>query len=463
MAGSIFFMFENILILSFFIPTNMKNIVLLLGLCYSLSGVAQTPVHLKGKLVDMGATLVNLSYDGATSVIGKEGSFMIRTDQEGCFDTLLTVPKPGFYRISRNTLYLSPGDDMEVYITPSNKEAVFKGKGAEMNTYMKGRLFPKGGSFLGELRGKKGEFEEIKGMVDSLARLRMAELEQVGEATPEFRDLEKARIIADVANSYMTYPSYCSIKEIRGKEEYDRFIQKITPELMEQIPLVNEERYLDVAVVRDVINRAMETPSLAGQLQFPLRTQELFKSGEYAYRLDSEVNPLVIKEVEEYVKMLKNKDVKTVLQAKLASVGSLLKGSPAIDLELTTPEGKTAHLSDFRGKVIYVDLWATWCGPCIAESPKFHELSEKYKGDNIVFLAISTDTNRKAWLNFIQKKESSIPEFNCTDTKNLNAGWQIKYIPRFLLIDEDFKILEAYAPRPSQPEAVELLDKVLKK
>ena len=45
----------------------------------------------------------------------------------------------------------------------------------------------------------------------------------------------------------------------------------------------------------------------------------------------------------------------------------------------------------------------------------------------------------------------------------MNEGWQIKYIPRFLLIDENFKIIDAYAPRPSQPEAVELLDKILKK
>lgn len=72
---------------------------------------------------------------------------MIRTDREGHFDTILPLSKPAFYRISRNTLYLSPGDDMEVYITTDNREAVFKGKGAEMNTYMKGRLFPKGGSF----------------------------------------------------------------------------------------------------------------------------------------------------------------------------------------------------------------------------------------------------------------------------------------------------------------------------
>ena len=67
------------------------------------------------------------------------------------------------------------------------------------------------------------------------------------------------------------------------------------------------------------------------------------------------------------------------------------------------------------------------------------------------------------FLPFIEGKEAGIPEYNCTDTKNLNEGWQIKYIPRFLLIDENFKIIDAYAPRPSQPEAVELLDKILKK
>ena len=113
--------------------------------------------------------------------------------------------------------------------------------------------------------------------------------------------------------------------------------------------------------------------------------------------------------------------------------------------------------------MIYVDLWATWCGPCIQESPKFHELAKKYRNDNIVFLAVSTDTEKKSWLSFIEGKETGIPEYNCTDTKNLNEGWQIKYIPRFLLIDENFKIIDAYAPRPSQPEAVELLDKILKK
>lgn len=441
----------------------MKIILLILFVLAGFVSQAQISVHLKGKLVDMGTEFVNLSYDGATSLIGNEGSFMIRTDREGNFDTVLSVTKPAFYRISRNTLYLTPGDDMEVYITSSNRDAVFRGKGAEMNTYMKGRLFPKAGSFLGELRGWKGSFKEIKSAVDSLAVLRMAELEKVNLASAEFKELEKARIIADVANSYMAYPSYCSDKELKSKEEYEAFMLSVSPELLKIISLINREEYLDVAVVRNVVSTAMKTPGLKEKLQFPERTEELFTAAQYAYDLDSKINPELTEKVRRYVVNLKNKDIQEALERKLASVGGLLKGSPAIDLELLTPDGKVAHLSDYRGKVIYVDLWATWCVPCIQESPKFHELSKKYADDNIVFLAISIDTDKRSWLSFLKGRESGIPEYNCTDTKNLNEGWQIKYIPRFLLIDENFRIIDAFAPRPSQPEAIELLDEVLKK
>ncbi len=442
---------------------DMKFLFPILFVMAVVSVQAQNSVRLKGKLVGMGTDLVKLSYDGATSVIGDEGSFMIRTDREGHFDTILPLSKPAFYRISRNTLYLSPGDDMEVYITTDNREAVFKGKGAEMNTYMKGRLFPKGGSFLGELRNRKGSFEEIKVAVDSLAQLRMAELERVKEATPAFKELEKARIVADMANSYTAYPSYCALQPVRSREEREKFMQQIIPDLLKVVPRVNREEYLDVAVVRDVIGTAMEIPGLKEKLQFPERTQELFTAAQYAYKLDSEINTELVGEVREYAGKLKNTDIREVLEVKLHSAGALLKGSPAVDLELLAPDGKTARLSDYKGKVIYVDLWATWCGPCIQESPKFHELAKKYRNDNIVFLAVSTDTEKKSWLSFIEGKEAGIPEYNCTDTKNLNEGWQIKYIPRFLLIDENFKIIDAYAPRPSQPEAVELLDKILKK
>ena len=85
----------------------------------------------------------------------------------------------------------------------------------------------------------------------------------------------------------------------------------------------------------------------------------------------------------------------------------------------------------------------------------------KNTGTIISFSWLSLPIQRKSPGFHLSKAKK--PGYNCTDTKNLNEGWQIKYIPRFLLIDENFKIIDAYAPRPSQPEAVELLDKILKK
>ena len=82
---------------------------------------------------------------------------------------------------------------------------------------------------MGELRNRKGSFEEIKVAVDSLAQLRMAELERVKEATPAFKELEKARIVADMANSYTAYPSYCALQPVRSREEREKFMQQIIP------------------------------------------------------------------------------------------------------------------------------------------------------------------------------------------------------------------------------------------
>lgn len=443
----------------------MKYLLIVFMICPFWALQAQKTVHLKGKLVDLGSESVELRYDGAAGEITNDGSFMIRTDTGGNFDTVLPLEKPGFYRISRNTLYLTPGDDMDVYIARSKMDAFFKGKGAEANTYMKGRLFPKGGSFLGELYQikKKGEFPEIKAIVDSLALIRMAELDRVQSVSAEFKALEKARIVADVINSYLYYPYYCAVTPMNTDEAYDAFVSSIVPDLLPLYQQINNERYLDVAVVRSVIFQAMGVDGLKEKIEFPVRAYELSASAKYAYKLNKDGNYQIIGEVCEYMKTLKNKDFREALAVKIQDVEVLKQGNPAIDLELVAPDGKKVHLSDYKGKLIYVDLWATWCGPCIAESPKFHELATKYKDDNIVFLAVSKDSNKQAWLTYLEKKESVIPEYNCTDTEVLENGWQVKYIPRFLLIDEDFRIIDAYAPLPSQPEAEKMLDKLLKK
>ena len=138
-------------------------------------------------------------------------------------------------------------------------------------------------------------------------------------------------------------------------------------------------------------------------------------------------------------------------------------GEPAYDIVMTDTAGNKVKLSEFKGKVIYLDCWATWCGPCIQESPAFNKLQEQYKGQEIVFIQLSTDTARKSWLSFLRNKQTTTHQYNSVDHESLREKWQIKYIPRFILIDKDFKIYQAFAPRPSDSSIIECIDKLLQK
>ena len=214
-------------------------------------------VHLSGQLVDMGRAGVIMRYDGAASLIGDSRDIILYTDAEGHFDTVLPLEKPEYYSISRNTLYLTPGDELKMYITTDNRQARFEGVGAEANTYMKERLFPKGGSYLEGGSNVKADFRETRKLIGSLAQVREKQLEALQNVSEEFKALEKGRIYADVINSYLYYASYAD--EFRGKSrEETRELQKTyraeaLSEVKEKLNYLNEDRFLEVAVVRNIL------------------------------------------------------------------------------------------------------------------------------------------------------------------------------------------------------------------
>lgn len=138
---------------------------------------------------------------------------------------------------------------------------------------------------------------------------------------------------------------------------------------------------------------------------------------------------------------------------KEIKTGDSLPCDPAIK----TPDGKTCRLSDLKGKVTYIDFWATWCGPCCKQIPFMEKLVEKMKDNkNVAFVSISSDSDEEAWQKKLKKDNPAWPQyiFDGTDGDRFFTMMGINGIPRFIILNADGTVAVADALRPSD-EGVE--------
>ncbi|RYZ18241.1 MAG: TlpA family protein disulfide reductase, partial [Chitinophagaceae bacterium] len=138
--------------------------------------------------------------------------------------------------------------------------------------------------------------------------------------------------------------------------------------------------------------------------------------------------------------------------------------SPTFDYE--NHKGGKTKLADFKGKYVYIDNWATWCGPCRQEIPHLQKVEQAYHGKNIEFVSISIDEqkNHDKWKQFVvDKKLGGVQLMADKDwSSDFIKAYGITGIPRFILIGPDGKVVDANAPRPSDPRLREVLDRLLK-
>jgi thiol-disulfide isomerase/thioredoxin len=126
---------------------------------------------------------------------------------------------------------------------------------------------------------------------------------------------------------------------------------------------------------------------------------------------------------------------------------------PAPDLIFYNLKKKKVRISDFRGKVVYMDVWASWCQPCFAAFPSMQILSEKFPSGNAIFLTVSTDKKRRIWKKTLRKEK--IPGLNVWAGKGapiVNA-LEVYTLPRYILIDKQGRIAQIQAKFPSGVES----------
>lgn len=126
-------------------------------------------------------------------------------------------------------------------------------------------------------------------------------------------------------------------------------------------------------------------------------------------------------------------------------------GQVAPDFTAYDLNGQPIKLSSLKGKVVYIDFWATWCGPCRQQFPAERELHKKFEGNkDVVFLLVSTDSKPEPWKAFLDKEK--LPGTNVWAGDQYAAvanTYNITGIPRFMLIDKQGKIFSSNARRPA--------------
>ena len=125
-------------------------------------------------------------------------------------------------------------------------------------------------------------------------------------------------------------------------------------------------------------------------------------------------------------------------------------------------KGGRKSLKDFKGKYVFIDLWATWCGPCKYEVPFLIDLEKKYHGKNIEFVSISIDRqkDKEKWKKMIAKE--GMTGTHLLADKEIDSdfvkAYYVEAIPQFILLDPQGNIVSNNTPRPSEPELIELFD-----
>jgi thiol-disulfide isomerase/thioredoxin len=136
-------------------------------------------------------------------------------------------------------------------------------------------------------------------------------------------------------------------------------------------------------------------------------------------------------------------------------------GNRAIDFQVPALDGKTVKLSDYRGKPVLLNFWATWCGPCRGEVPFLNQINAAYSSQGLVMMAVDVGENSTTIQNFMTSLNVSLPAFMDANTTIAQNTYKVGGIPTTLMIDKNgiirFRITGAFPDKASIETALKTI------
>lgn len=387
---------------------------------------------------------------------------IIVPDSAGKFSITFKIAAPNYFRVGRNILYLTPGDKLTAVIDKDNQaKSTFMGIGADANNYLVNTPFPKGGSFLEAGKNLKPTPQETLDIILAEGAKRKQELAAVKKTSLEFIRLEQARIKADVLCSFAAVTSYAKFnKKLASPDDYIKSFNDLaaTKKAEYQKGFIDAS-LLKLVVYRDVADDMLANAAVTADVQ---KIKDYYMASDMVDRMSRENDKAKLLNFHKSIDSIKTPGYHAAAKKHLESLLQFGKGDVAVDFTAVDLNGKKVTLSSLKGKVIYVDMWATWCGPCLAEMPKLGEVKAKYKDNpNVVFLSLSIDDDNQIdkWKQNVAARKADGYQWQINRTK-LDA-YNVTTIPRTLLIDKNFKVVSMSAPLPSAKDLSTAINKLV--
>ncbi|WP_242202376.1 TlpA family protein disulfide reductase [Aestuariivivens insulae] len=403
----------------------------------------------------------------------------IGVDSEGVFmDTIKIEELDNFMIYDGGHLlymYLEPGHDVTLTFDHKNiyETVNFTGKGAEINNYMFSKR-KKEREMLEDTDNvyKLNESDfKLKQNEIQLASLEL--LENTKNLPSSYKEKEKRNIkytyLRKLSNYESNHAYYTKtpdfkategfLKELDGLDYNNREDFMFSPSFNSLVSSHCEKEAKKIAETEG-IEKDVALLKVYNTLTDQSIKNILFrKKAEYGITYTSSLDAYYA----EVVKGCTDKEFLNGVNESYMALKKVAAGSPSPKfMDYENYNGGTTSLDDLKGKYIYIDVWATWCGPCKAEIPHLKKVESLYHDKNIEFVSISLDVtkHRDKWKKMVADKELGGIQLLADNAfkSQFIQDYYIKGIPRFILLDPEGNIVTANAPRPSEDQLKALLE-----